>query len=202
MKKTVAIACLYLVATLALQARTPRLEFGVEWGYCPALFYWNHLEYLTDDQYFIRSKGRDWTYTSNGMAIIYAGLDINSRAVIRLHAGYQGVDRGLRTIPVGLQAAYYFAGTSSQGWLTFVGTSVGISMQSLPPSLTLDIGAGYRFELGSRFYFDMKAAFRFSSAQPENIWDPITELLVTRPQMRVCDHYLGGISLSMALVFR
>ena len=120
MKKTVAIAFLYLVATLALQARTPRLEFGVEWGYCPALFYWNHLEYLTDDQYFIRSKGRDWTYTSNGMAIIYAGLDINSRAVIRLHAGYQGVDRGLRTIPVGLQAAYYFAGTSSQGWLTFV----------------------------------------------------------------------------------
>ena len=61
MKKTVAIAFLYLVATLALQARTPRLEFGVEWGYCPALFYWNHLEYLTDDQYFIRRKGRDST---------------------------------------------------------------------------------------------------------------------------------------------
>ena len=203
MKKRGVLTILLILTVLQPAfSRSSRWEFGVEWGLSPALFYWNRVDFLTEDNYLIRSTCRDWTFQTCGLALVHAGYEIAPQVRLNLYSGFQGLSDNARIIPLGMQAAWYFSPMDGDGGFLFGGGAAGIPLADVPFSWTGDLGAGYRIALGSRTYLDFKGSFRLSSAQPVAIWEPTTESMVRREQMRFCRNILSGFSLSVSLVFR
>lgn len=206
MKRGVLIVAVLLsgMSWATAQERRPvHWEIAAQWGLNESLFYWNRIGYITEDSYYVRSINQSWDLHANGFSMLSGSVEAGPHARIGLYIGYQGLTRGVRVFPVGLQAAWHFRSLEKQGWFLTLDGAMGIAVGfDLPLSWTADLGAGYRFSLGNRLYLDFSATYRISAPQAATIYDNANDFYVERSQMRYSSLYVSGLSLSMALVVR
>ena len=175
-------AALMLLPALPLQAvkGSERLRAGLEWGYHQSLWRHYHLNYLTDANARVDSKGAQWKAIANGHAGLYAGLMLSDRWEADLTASYAGVWGDRRVFPITTRVVHYFSDFDAEG--TFKAFAEGGPLVSnnytLLPSWLLRAGAGRRHKLSRRMSLDFSLDIQCCFDHPEHVYDPRNDIYV------------------------
>ena len=123
MKRTLLILTLALCA-LCLQARTPRLSYGLEWGYTGSFLRHCDYSFICSEGYRIVEHEDQWRYFSNGSVLANVGLDLTRSVNLSVYSGLLGVWARRWMVPVELRARYCPAGLHADGLVCHAGAAL------------------------------------------------------------------------------
>ena len=200
MKKLLSII---LLATLSLGAAawTPRISYGLEWGYTGTFLKTWQYNYIYSAGSRLFDNGSSWRYFSNGSFLADAGLDISPKVNLSVYSGILGVYSRRWMVPVELRARWCPAGLEENGPLLYSGAAVTFPTSTLmETSGRLNIGGGYRVKIYRHITADLLMAFHFTFDH-DIIYDPDTDMPVPRTDMVSNLSEFWGLNVSFAINF-
>lgn len=178
----------------------PKVTFGAEWGYMPALFSGYHYNFFDPDGFRVDDKDSSLGYFTNGEVTLHAGYNFNEYWNLAFHTGYSGAGDFAPVVPMALRITRYWGGNHmSDRWLTFLECGSGISIKSSPQEIfTGKIGGGYRMSLSRFTKLDFIAAFRLLYTHPDITY---YEFEIAREWTNRNDGYVGALFFGLSLTF-
>lgn len=183
-----------------IRSETPRITFGAEWGYMPALFSGHHFNFFAPEGFRVDDKGVSAIYRTNGEVSLHVGYNINSLWNISIHAGYSGAGTYEPVIPISCRFTRFWGDNYMlDRWFTLLDIGSGICLKESPQEIvTGKIGGGYRISLSRNTKLDFIAAIRMLYTHPDIIYykESIDINHINRN-----DGYIGSIFLGISLTF-
>lgn len=200
--KKVLLTYVLLIASLipGRGERMPKITFGAEWGYMPALFSGYHYNFFDPDGFRVDDKNSSFRYVTNGEVTLHAGYNFNEYWNLSFHTGYSGNGDFAPVVPMSLRITRYLGGNHlSDRWLTFLECGSGISIKNSPQEIfTGKVGGGYRISLSRFSKLDFIAAFRMLYTHPDIMY---YEYEIPRELINRNDGYVGSLFLGLSLTF-
>ena len=202
MVKRIMLALAMLLGINAvLDARPPRLSYGLEWGYTATMLKTAQHNFICAEGYRIIENPQTWWYYSNGSILADAGLDIGQHFNLSAYSGIIGVYSKRWMIPAELRLRYCPAGLHSDGFIFQAGGG------ALFPTATLRetgirglIGGGYRLAVYRDISVDLLLSMHLS-VDHERIVDPDTGNYVPRMQIAANTAEYYALNISVAINF-
>ena len=161
MKKTlIMFAVCLLCGSPLLHARG--FHAGIGWGSSMNIVQDYHFNWLEDSfGYRIDENGVEVFDAFNAWCEGFISQDIGKKNTLSLRAGWAGITKGRKLIPVTLQWDRHFSGNYADGWFVFAGGgTVFGNFTGTKLSWTAREGVGYRIQLGGGDCMDITASFR------------------------------------------
>lgn len=160
MSKSLKIAILALALAFAFEsfsaAESSRFRYGVEWGYSAKVA--SSFQYTIYNSYGSRisdSQPLSPDYYTNAFVSADIALEFADYFAITLKAGYRGVAKDYRVMPVELQMAVFFKGYEKTGPYVFAGGGAALYNWSFEDQINLaSAGAGMRHNLSRKISLD------------------------------------------------
>ena len=200
MKHLLLPALLVLLAA-PLQARVPRISYGLEWGYTGTFLRTHQYNYIYSAGSRVIDNDSFWWYYSNGTVLANAGLDLGSKVNMSVYSGLLGVYSRRWMVPVELRTRWCPSGLDQNGLVTHLGIAATFPVTTLQEtSGRINIGAGYRVMVYRHISIDFLMS-AVVTADHDLIRDPDTEYYV--PRMNITRNYseYWGINVSAAINF-
>ena len=200
MRRILATAVLLLFA-LGLQARGPRLSYGLEWGYTGTFLRTYQYNYIYSAGSRIIENDAVWWYYSNGGVLADVGLDLGSHVNLSVYSGLLGVYSRRWMVPVELRTRWCPLGLDSNGPVAHLGAALTFPTTTLrETSGRINAGGGYRVIV----YKDISVDFLLSAVVTSDhdlIPDPDTSYHV--PSRDISRNYAEywGVNFSVAINF-
>ena len=203
MKRTLALLSAIL---LCLSAKAGGKEFlrrlhpGLEWGYSLTAATFCHFNYLDPSIGFrINEKGWSSMAQSNAYVLASVGYNINDRLMLSLLSGYQGIDRGIHSVPILARADYYLSGMDTDGFYVF--SDIGVNL-GRPNSLgnQMQVGSGYSFYMAPHCSVAVVIGARAVYDRPD-IWDPVEEAYIPKHNIKRNDAWYCAFNMGINLKF-
>lgn len=134
-----------------------RIRVGVEWGYTQTFFLARSYNFISDDGYRVYEKSVGFHWSANAQVTAQAGYILGRRSLVSLCAGYMGMGRDNRLIPLALRYTFYprtvcndgffFYGQGGMAWHihTTAGKTAALGV----------LGGGYRVRLSDTCNLDL-----------------------------------------------
>lgn len=180
----------------SVRSKRSRVTFGVEWGIALPFVYICHRDFMVGEGYRVSDDGTYWHIHANGEILGHIGYDLSERLNLAVYAGYSGICKDFRVIPVSARATYCMAGTSGNGPLAFV--DYGVGLNSGKDVNIGKLGFGYRFGVQGGTHVDFLLVGRLSGSCPDII-DPDTRLPVPTERIFRNIQTVGSVGLSMSI---
>lgn len=200
MKRLLLPAFIILLA-VPLQARAPRISYGLEWGYTGTFLRTHQYNYIYSAGSRVIDNDSFWWYYSNGTVLANAGLDLGSKVNMSVYSGLLGVYSRRWMVPVELRTRWCPSGLDQNGLVTHLGIAATFPVTTLQEtSGRINIGAGYRVMVYRHISIDFLMS-AVVTADHDLIRDPDTEYYV--PRMNITRNYseYWGINVSAAINF-
>ncbi|MCQ2157232.1 MAG: hypothetical protein MJY53_02440 [Bacteroidales bacterium] len=195
------LSALCLLASQECVASSPKVIFGVEWGYSISFFNYRHFNYLDGEGSRVNEQGVIWHAHSNGNVLASVGLAFSSKCALSLCTGYMGIEDNNRIIPALIRFTFVPRGMEESGFvLTFDGGAGMNVLYNDKFPLTCGIGTGYRINISGRYSLDLKFNVRASYDQP-NIYDPTIYGFVPKQNISLDQAFYGSAGISAAINF-
>lgn len=159
-KSLIVLALCLLCGSPWLNARGFHAGFG--WGASMNVFTDYHFNWLDEGfGYRIDEKGNEVFDAFNAYVEGFISQDIGKKGALSLRAGWSGIAKGRKLVPVMLQWDWHLSGNYADGWFAFAGAgAVFGDMTGADFSWAVRDGAGYRIHLGGGDCLDITASFR------------------------------------------
>ena len=197
----VAVLSVLFARPLGAQDRS-LLRYGVEWGLSASVYNSFHYNYIDGIMgYRIDEEGSDTDCIGNAFAEVYCGTDLSRRLSLTLRAGFSGIARGRRVVPICLRLSWFPAGTCADGFFTLA--DGGLSFPDFfeaKPAPVFRLGGGYRLLLTDSSSLDIQLCARLCQDHPD-IWDEQERHYVETHNVRRSDAAHYALCLSAALNF-
>ena len=178
-----------------------RLSVGIEWGYDATLADIFHQNYLHPyEGYRIDKKGLKAKFYPNAHAAASLTFGFAKKYAVGLHAGYSGIDQGVRHFPLSLRATYFMDSYMTDGQFVFLEGGAGFrdNFQKISPLGRL--GYGYRISLSRRWSLDLSGSLRAVYDHP-TIYDQDIRAYIDTEDVRRSDSVYMAAILSIGLNF-
>lgn len=146
-----------------------KFTFGIECSYDATLYsYEYHYFKNNEGGREIVDKG-DFMYDSDSEFALHCGYDFNNYWNLSLYAGYTGLGRFHKAVPVSIRATRYFGDNPlNDRWFAFLDLGSGISIKDKPEEIISGkIGGGYRLSLSRRTKLDFLFSLRAVHTHPD-----------------------------------
>lgn len=199
--KRLLLPALIILLAVPLQARAPRISYGLEWGYTGTFLRTHQYNYIYSAGSRVIDNDSFWWYYSNGTVLANAGLDLGSKVNMSVYSGLLGVYSRRWMVPVELRTRWCPSGLDQNGLVTHLGIAATFPVTTLQEtSGRINIGAGYRVMVYRHISIDFLMS-AVVTADHDLIRDPDTEYYV--PRMNITRNYseYWGINVSAAINF-
>ena len=199
--KRLLLPALIILLAVPLQARAPRISYGLEWGYTGTFLRTHQYNYIYSAGSRVIDNDSFWWYYSNGTVLANAGLDLGSKVNMSVYSGLLGVYSRRWMVPVELRTRWCPSGLDQNGLVTHLGIAATFPVTTLQEtSCRINIGAGYRVMVYRHISIDFLMS-AVVTADHDLIRDPDTEYYV--PRMNITRNYseYWGINVSAAINF-
>ncbi|MBO6082263.1 MAG: hypothetical protein J6P46_04480 [Bacteroidales bacterium] len=189
-----------LLGFLSVPAGAQRLHVGLEWGATGSVYTHHDHQYTTLDGYHIDRHYYDTAFWTNGYVSLQAAWAFSRRFHLALCTGYQGIQTGIRSIPLSLRATVYPGpDLNHRGVLWYLEGGSGFSEDKLKHNADfVRLGGGYRIPLGTGVRLKLLASFQGSICQPMP-YDDYDEVFVDESHLEYSYRTALAVSLGMAL---
>ena len=154
-----------LVSGRELAARTPAVNFGLEWGVDPQIASFHKFNYVSWEGYRVNGDNSGINYNLN--ATVLANISFNTGEYFRvgLYSGYCGITRDTRVIPLSARLTMFPQGPYRDSFLYFADAGVGFHLNeprapAQNPCFIAKLGAGYRYIIGGHTSLDLLVNMR------------------------------------------
>lgn len=200
MKRTLLILTLALCA-LCLKARTPRLSYGLEWGYTGSFLRHCDYSFICSEGYRIVEHEDQWRYFSNGSVLANVGLDLTRSVNLSVYSGLLGVWARRWMVPVELRARYCPAGLHSDGLVCHAGAALNFPTKTLKETgFRVHAGAGYRLAVYRDISVDLLLSIQYTTDH-DLIKDPDTGSWVPHSSIEFNNASYLALNISAAINF-
>lgn len=189
-----------LLGFLSVPAGAQRLHVGLEWGATGSVYTHHDHQYTTLDGYHIDRHYYDNAFWTNGYVSLQAAWAFSRRFHLALCTGYQGIQTGIRSIPLSLRATVYPGpDLNHRGVLWYLEGGSGFSEDKLKHNADfVRLGGGYRIPLGTGVRLKLLMSFQGSICQPMP-YDDYDEVFVDESHLEYSYRTALAVSLGMAL---
>ncbi|MBP5571453.1 MAG: hypothetical protein J6X39_02150 [Bacteroidales bacterium] len=155
--KIIALSLALILSSEALsEAGSPRLRYGIQWGYSAKAA--SSFEYTIYNSYGSRisdSEPLTPNYYTNAFICADLGLEFLNYFALTLRGGYRGVEKDYRVVPAEVQFSIYPWGYSESGLFLFGGGGVALHDWSFEDKVNLiSAGMGLRRNMGLKVSMD------------------------------------------------
>ncbi len=193
------LAVALLAFPVAVQAQEKgRLHFGAEWGFSFPVISGTHSTFLAEEGYLVDSKELRVNGHLNALAMGSVGIDISRRFGIYALAGYMGVTKGERVIPVTLRGIYSCSGELT-GNRIYIEAGGGFRSGCKVTGIAR-IGYIYSCGLTERLALTFNAGSIVSFSHPE-VYDKYSGRYVPKPSLGLSNSLNAGVVLTIGLAF-
>lgn len=201
MKKLLSLVILLLLPSAILKAGTPRITWGLEWGYTATMLKTSQHNFICDEGYRIIENPVTWRYFSNGSVLACAGADITEHINLSAYTGLQGVYSRRWVVPAMLRMKWSPSGLRSDGFMLIAGGGHVFPTTTLRETgMETQAGVAYRIAFIRGLSVDLLLTWNFT-LDWENITDPDTRKLVPRTNITNNSTEYQALNLSIALNF-
>ena len=194
-------AAVLLFAARPAGAQSSPLHFGIEWGLSEKFFDVHNYNFLTEENLRVDDNNAGPDFHSNLFILGRAGACIVDLFTVSLCAGYAGISRNRRIIPVTGLVTITPNGKDSDGFTAFLGSGIGIHDVKSDYILFLGrAGAGYRYALDKAVSLDINLGFQVALDHPE-IWNPVEQKYVLEQRVLESNAFYLATTLSLAVNF-
>ena len=187
--------------TLPSYAQSSPLHFGIEWGLSEKFFDVHNYNFLTEEGLRVDDNGAGTDFHGNMFLLARAGACIADLFTISACAGYAGISRNRRIIPVTGLVTITPNGRDSDGFTAFLGSGIGIHDVKSDYVLFLGrAGAGYRYVLDNSVSLDLNLGMQVTLDHPE-IWNPVEQKYVLEQRVLESNAFYLAMTLSLAVNF-
>lgn len=180
-----------------------RFTFGVESSYVLTFLNYSHFNFISAD-----GDRRDERYTTmnvfnNGQILLHAGVNMSENLNLSLYAGYSGVYRHERMIPLSLRLSWYSGkDPMADRWILFCSAGTGFNDFEVPVRLSAEgrLGGGYRISLNRAAKLDFLVAWQGTYTHP-SAYESDAGDYVPPERLRRNDALFGAVTFGIALVF-
>ena len=160
--------CMESRAQLADNAFFRRFRFGAEWGYSQCFFRSWDYNYLSEEGSRIYDSERAFHFRPNGFLLAQVGYSLHPHFDAALCAGYAGVGRDNRLLPLLLRLYHFPKSKREDGRFSFLqgGPAWHVRGAGRPPAWMEKIGAGYRIALSPGCRLDFQLGVQFVQDRP------------------------------------
>ena len=187
---------------LSLPVTAQRITWGLEWGVAGTVFSHHDYQYTTLEGHHIDQHFNDTQFHVQGLMTARIGLQTSPRMNVSLGGGWQGLQYGIRCIPVSLRMTYVWsADPEGAGVATFLEGGIGIK-ENLKgkEGYFAKAGLSYRIPLGYGVRLCMNAAAQGSFCQPA-IYDPYDLIYVDENHLEYSYRFSLAPVMSISLEF-
>ena len=203
MKRLVAIILAMILSLPAIAgggAFLSRIHPGIDWGMSltPASFH--HYNYLDESIGFrINDEGWDYSTPLNAFVLGSVSFDVTRTFNIGILSGWQGVEHGIRIIPLITRFSFYLSGIDNDS--IFVFTDLGLALNELKKKCNYaQIGGGYRLLLTPAYSLSFRMSGRVVYNRPD-VWDPIEEDYISERNIKRNDAWYCALNIGFSLEF-
>lgn len=146
-------------------ARTPAVNFGLEWGIDPQIASFHKFNYVSWEGYRVNGDNSGINYNLN--ATVLANISVNTGEYFRvgLYSGYSGITRNTRVIPLSARFTMFPQGPDKDSFLYFIDAGAGFHLNepkapAQKPCFITKLGAGYRYIMGGKTSLDLLVNLR------------------------------------------
>lgn len=197
---------LTIILTLLSQVAWPQnsktfsFVHGLEWGGTFNYYHYSYCLYLTQEQFLAERESKGTMHHVNGFVNYSAGVSLRRMEAL-LYAGFQGFDKGIRTIPVGLRTLVHRR-EDLTGLFGFIDGNVGIPIRNIDRLTTYcAVGIGWRTKIGDGIYLDHSFGISDAIVSPTEIYDPYSDCPVAPQDIRESRSNKLGFRLSSSIRF-
>lgn len=171
MRKSFILVVLCLLMPASLKAESPlRFRYGVEWGYSPQIAYSSQYTFISANGYRISEGSPDpeLDYFTNAFVMAAVGAEFADYFSLSINAGFRGLYKDVRVVPIELKLAAFFRGYDHNGpFLTFsAGPCLGERFSWDDETVTASFGTGLRACLIDKVSIDLFARCRVAGLSP------------------------------------
>lgn len=200
MRKVLTATVLLLLCASA-SAWTPKVSFGLEWGYTGTFLRTYQYNYIYSAGSRITEDGAYPWYYSNGSVLANVGLDISPKVNLSVYSGLLGVYSRRWFVPIELRARWCPHGLENDGPVLHAGEAVAFPTSVLRETGSrTTVGGGYRFMVYKHISVDFLMSFNLSTDHTR-INDPDTGEYISRLDMVKNNCQYWGINASVAINF-
>ena len=194
------VLLLMMSCILSVPAGAQHLHLGLEWGGTGSVYTHHDHQYTTLDGYHIDRHYYDNAFWTNGYVSLQASWAFSRRFHLALCTGYQGIQTGIRSIPVSLRATVYPGpDLNHKGVLWYLEGGSGFSENKLRHNAEfLRLGGGYRIPIGAGVRLKFLGAIQGSICTPSP-YDEYDKIFVDDSHLEYSYRSSLAICLGMAL---
>lgn len=180
--------------------RTFSFVHGVEWGATFNYYQYSYYLFLTQEQFLAERQTNGTIRHLNGFINYSAGVSLRKMEAL-IYAGFQGFDKGIRTIPVGIRTMIHRR-EDLTGLFGFIDGNIGIPVRQIDKMTSYAaIGLGWRLRISNWICLDHSIGISDAIVSPTEVYDPYSDCM-TRPQdLRESNSNKLGIRFSTSLRF-
>lgn len=181
----------------------PLFTFGVESSYVFTFLNRSHFNFISADGDRRDERVLTTGAISNGQFLVHGGINVSPKVNLSLYAGYCGVFRHERMIPVSLRVSWYSGDDPMRNrWIVFCSAGAGFNDIRNPWKLSAEgkLGGGYRISLNRSVKLDLVFAFQEVYTHPR-AYESDAGNYVPQERLRRNDAYISAFALGIALVF-
>ena len=199
--KRLASILLLIAVSAAAWAWTPRISYGLEWGYTGSPLKTHQYSYIYSAGSRITDNGAQWRYFSNGSLLAGAGLDVSSKVNLSLYSGLVGVYSERWMVPLELRARWCPKGLTAGGPIAHAGAAAMFPTSSLLETAgRINVGGGWRCMVYKHISIDLLLSLN-ATLDHDILYDPDTRVpIMSSDIMRNYSEY-WGVNFSLAINF-
>lgn len=201
MRKLLSLIALLICSSVSSRAFTPRVSYGLEWGYTSTFYKSSHYNFVCAEGYRIIENPDSWRYFSNGSLLAKLGMDMTPDLNASLCSGLIGVYSRRWAVPLEMRLSYCPSGLHRDGGIFQAGGAFLIPGQGMPsPGFRALLGGGYRLALFGNFSIDLLLSLNFT-LDHDLLSDPDTGGVVPSADITKNSSEYYALNLSLAVNF-
>ena len=134
-----------------------RLRVGLEWGYTQTFFLARSYTYISDDGYRVYEKSVGFHWSANAQILAQAGYILGERSLVSLCAGYMGMGKDNRLLPLALRYTFFPRAVYNDGFFVYGQGGVAWHVHTTAGKTAVlgVLGGGYRVRLSDTCNLDL-----------------------------------------------
>ena len=168
------LLCCTVVMGRSHEESIKKFTFGAECTYSATLYSFEYHYFKNNDGAREEIVSGSFLYDSDSEFALHCGYNFNNYWNLSLYAGYTGIGKFHKAVPISVRATRYFGENPLKDrWFTFIDLGSGLSVKSYPEEIiTGKIGGGYRLSLSRRTKIDFLLSVRAVHTHPDiSIYD-------------------------------
>ena len=151
------------------QKSAKKFTYGVGYSYAATIYSFEYHYFKNHEGAREIIKKGSFIYDSDNEFSLHCGYNFNNYWNLSLYAGYTGIGKFHKAIPISIRATRYFGDNPlSDRWFTFLDLGSGISIQRQPDwIISSKVGGGYRLSLSRRTKLDFLLLLRAVHTHPD-----------------------------------